>query len=139
VPIVVQREVEGFVLNRLQGALLSEALRLVDEDIVTPQDLDKTVKDGLGLRWCFMGPFATIELNAPGGIGDYCARYGDFYRRIVAKPPDPKVWDRDTITRIVTSWGRQPEQTLKDRSAWRDQRLAALKAHKLAQPEPQRY
>jgi 3-hydroxyacyl-CoA dehydrogenase len=41
VPIVVQREVEGFVLNRLQGALLSEALRLVDEGIVTPQDLDK--------------------------------------------------------------------------------------------------
>jgi len=137
VPIVVQREVEGFVLNRLQGALLSEALRLVDEGIVTPQDLDKTVKDGLGLRWCFMGPFATIELNAPGGIGDYCARYGDFYRRIVAKPPDPKVWDRDTITRVVASWGRQPEQTLKDRSAWRDQRLAALRAHNLAQPKPQ--
>jgi L-gulonate 3-dehydrogenase len=85
-----------------------------------------------------MGPFATIELNAPGGIGDYCARYGDFYRRIVAEPPDPKVWDRDTITRVVASWGRQPEQTLKDRSAWRDQRLAALRAHKLAQQEPQR-
>jgi hypothetical protein len=32
------------------------------------------VKDGLGLRWSFLGSFETIELNAPGGIVDYCAR-----------------------------------------------------------------
>ena len=70
------REIEGFILNRLQGALLAEAFRLVGEGYVSPQDLDKTIKDGLGLRWSFMGPFATIELNAPGGIADYCARYG---------------------------------------------------------------
>ena len=43
---------------------------------VTPQDLDKTLKNGLGLRWSFMGPFETIELNALGGIPDYCHRYG---------------------------------------------------------------
>ena len=66
VPIVVRREIEGFILNRLQGALLAEAFRLVGEGYVSPQDLDKTIKDGLGLRWSFMGPFATIELNAPG-------------------------------------------------------------------------
>ena len=79
VPIIVRREIEGFVLNRLQGALLSEALRLVGEGVVTPQDLEETVKNGLGLRWSFMGPLETIELNAPGGIADYCSRYGGFY------------------------------------------------------------
>src|SRR5262245_42566852 len=79
VPITVRREVEGFVLNRLQGALLAEAFRLVSEGVVSPQDLDHTLKDGLGLRWSFMGPFETIEINAPGGIGDYCARYTGFY------------------------------------------------------------
>ncbi len=68
VPIVVKREIEGFVLNRLQAVLLSEAFRLVEDGYVTPQDLDKTVKHELGLRWSFMGPFETIELNAPGGI-----------------------------------------------------------------------
>ena len=67
-PVAVLKEVEGFILNRLQGALLAEAFRLVAEGYVTPEDLDKTVADGLGLRWSFMGPFATIELNAPGGI-----------------------------------------------------------------------
>ena len=73
VPIVVRREIEGFILNRLQAVLLAEAFRLVGEGYVSPQDLDKTLKDGLGLRWSFMGPFETIELNAPGGIADYCA------------------------------------------------------------------
>ena len=67
-PITVNREIFGFVLNRLQGVLLAEAFRLVGEGVVSPQDLDVTLKDGLGLRWSFMGPFETIELNAPGGI-----------------------------------------------------------------------
>jgi L-gulonate 3-dehydrogenase len=129
VPIIVRREIEGFVLNRLQGALLSEAFRLVGEGIVTPQDLDETVKNGLGLRWSFMGPLETIELNAPGGIADYCSRYGGFYRRVASDPPNPKVWDQDTVMRVTTAWGRRSEQVLKDRSAWRDQRLAALRAH----------
>src|SRR3546814_5295502 len=44
------------------------------------EDIDTTVKDGLGLRWSFMGPFETIDLNAPGGIADYCARYGGLYQ-----------------------------------------------------------
>ena len=59
VPIVVNREIEGFILNRLQAVLLSEAFRLVENGYVTPQDLDKTFKDGLGLRWSFMGPLKT--------------------------------------------------------------------------------
>src|SRR5262249_20757221 len=45
-PILVRREIEGFILNRLQAVLLSEAFRLVSEGYVTPQDLDKTLKDG---------------------------------------------------------------------------------------------
>ncbi|MET1081554.1 MAG: 3-hydroxyacyl-CoA dehydrogenase, partial [Burkholderiales bacterium] len=95
VPITVKREVEGFVLNRLQGALLAEAFRLVGEGVVSPQDLDKTLKDGLGLRWSFIGPFETIELNAPGGIADYCKRYTRFYRSLSADPAKPDVWDEE--------------------------------------------
>ena len=86
VPVTVLKEIEGFILNRLQGALLAEAFRLASEGYVTPQDLDKTVADGLGLRWSFMGPFETIELNAPGGIPAYCARYTGFYRRLAEAP-----------------------------------------------------
>ncbi|QRM33955.1 3-hydroxyacyl-CoA dehydrogenase [Microvirga sp. VF16] len=136
VPIIVNREVEGFVLNRLQGALLAEAFRLVGDGVVSPQDLDKTLKDGLGLRWSFLGPFETIELNAPGGIADYCDRYTGFYRRLSEDPAKPDVWDKENVSRILEAWGQTPEpDALARRSAWRDKRLAALKAHKHSQPD----
>jgi 3-hydroxyacyl-CoA dehydrogenase len=134
VPIVVNREVEGFVLNRLQGALLAEAFRLAGEGVVSPQDLDRTLKDGLGLRWSFMGPFETIELNAPGGIGDYCARYAAFYRRLSADAAKPEVWDDTNVARVLNAWGEPPDpRAVSAKSAWRDQRLAALRAHKAGQ------
>ena len=82
VPVTVKREVAGFVLNRLQIALVAEAFRLVADGVVSPADLDATVKHGLGLRWSFMGPFETIDLNAPGGVADYCARYGALYDEV---------------------------------------------------------
>ena len=133
---MVRREIEGFVLNRLQGALLAEAFRLVGDGTVSPQDLDKTVKDGLGLRWSFMGPFETIELNAPGGIADYCARYTGFYRRLQAAPAGPEVYGDDNVARILSEWGGVPSPDhLATRTRWRDRRLAALRAHKKAQPE----
>jgi 3-hydroxyacyl-CoA dehydrogenase len=137
VPIVVRRELEGFILNRLQGALLAEAFRLVGEGYVSPQDLDKTIKDGLGLRWSFMGPFATIELNAPGGIADYCARYTGFYKRLQANPAGVDVYESANIEKIMQEWGNQatPEQ-LAALTRWRDQRLAGLAAHKRGQPQP---
>lgn len=125
VPITVLKEVEGFILNRLQGALLAEAFRLVDEGYVTPQDLDKTVKDGLGLRWAFMGPFETIELNAPGGIPDYCARYTGFYKRLAAEPPKPEVYD---TPRVAEQW--DAVRDIPEKMRWRDRKLAALRAHK---------
>jgi 3-hydroxyacyl-CoA dehydrogenase len=130
-PVLVRREIDGFVLNRLQGALLSEALRLVGEGCVSPEDLDKTVAHGLGLRWSFMGPFATIELNAPGGVGDYCARYGGFYRRLAADPPPPAVWDSEHAARVVAALGEPPTQAERERRmAERDRRLLALVRHK---------
>lgn len=131
VPITVKHELDGFILNRLQGALLSEALRLVGEGYVSPQDLDKTVQDGLGLRWSFMGPLATIELNAPGGAADYCARYAGFYRALAADPPSPGVWDTANLQNVARQL--EPPATTAERDArmrWRDLRLLALRRHK---------
>ncbi len=123
VPIVVRRELEGFILNRLQGALLAEAFRLVGEGYCSPQDLDKTIKGGLGLRWSFVGPFATIELNAPGGIADYCARYTGFYKRLQANPAGVEVYGDANVEKILAEWGEagSPE--------------TARRAHALAGPK----
>ncbi|MEE7460951.1 MULTISPECIES: 3-hydroxyacyl-CoA dehydrogenase [Methylobacterium] len=133
VPITVLKEIEGFILNRLQGALLAEAFRLASEGYVTPQDLDKTVADGLGLRWSFMGPFETIELNAPGGIADYCARYTGFYKSLAADPAPPSVYEAPATEAILAKW--QPPTDLPARMNRRDARLAALRAHKASRKD----
>jgi 3-hydroxyacyl-CoA dehydrogenase len=133
VPVLVRREIDGFILNRLQGALLTEAMRLIEEGYVSPADLDKTIKDGLGLRWSFMGPFETIELNAPGGVADYCARYSSFYRRLAADPAPPDVWEAGSASRVVENLGAAltaPER--EQRTRRRDRRLLALRQHKIA-------
>jgi 3-hydroxyacyl-CoA dehydrogenase len=133
VPIIVRKEVDGFILNRLQAVLLSEAFRLVGEGYVSPQDLDKTIKDGLGLRWAFMGPFETIELNAPGGIPDYFERYGASLSRL--STADPQIYAGDNRKRILAEWGKTPTPAeVTKKMQWRDRRLAALVAHKRSQP-----
>ena len=130
VPITVKKEVQGFILNRLQAALLMEAWRLVGEGYVSVEDLDKTIKDGLGLRWSFMGPFETIDLNAPGGVRDYAARYGQvLYEQVAAVPPKP--WDDALIAKIEAERRKMmPQERHGTREAWRDRRLMALIAHK---------
>jgi 3-hydroxyacyl-CoA dehydrogenase len=134
VPIDVKREIDGFILNRLQVALLTEAFRLVQEGYVSPEDLDHTIADGLGLRWAFMGPFETIELNAPGGIPDYCARYVGWFRRYMADAPPASVWDDASWAKAVAAWGRNPTpEQIAEKTEWRDARLAALVAHKRSQ------
>lgn len=85
-PLELKKEIPGFVVNRLQGALLSEAFNLVKDGISTAEDIDKAISQGLGLRWSFMGPFQTIHLNAPEGIAGYVERYEKMYREMFNKP-----------------------------------------------------
>jgi len=135
VAVTVNREVEGFVLNRLEGALLAEAFRLVGESVMSPEDLDEIVCNGLGLRWSFLGPFATIELNALGGIPDYCARYTGFYQRLASDPAGPGVYDGANADRVIAAWPHAPSPgRLAARTRWRNELLAALAAHKRRQP-----
>ncbi|MDQ2963897.1 MAG: 3-hydroxyacyl-CoA dehydrogenase [Pseudomonadota bacterium] len=130
VPIVVNREIQGFILNRLQGALLAEAFRLYADGYASADDIDKTVRDGLGLRWSFMGPFETIDLNAPGGVVDYCERYGELYYEM-AQTQLPRRWDEALVRRIERERRqRLPDSELDARSAWRDRRLMQLIAHR---------
>ncbi len=133
-PIRVNRELEGFVLNRLQGALLREAWALYDEGYCSLADLDATVSEGLGLRWSFMGPFETIDLNAPGGIADYAERLGGLYLSVARDRTDPQPWSADLIKRVEAERRQTlPAQDLGARGAWRDRRLMALAAHRRTQ------
>ena len=135
VPATVRHEMEGFALNRLQGALLAEAFRLIADDMITPTDLDALVKHGLGLRWSFMGPLETIDLNAPGGLADYCARYGPLYATM-QRQMVPRLWDQVLINKLHAARRAElPANMQAVRQEWRDRRLMALMAHKATQPE----
>jgi 3-hydroxyacyl-CoA dehydrogenase len=134
-PAIVKKEIDGFALNRLQGALLAEAFRLLADDVISPADLDALVKHGLGLRWSFMGPLETIDLNAPGGLADYCQRYGSLYATM-QQQMKPLEWDKTLVDRLHAARRVDlPANMQAVRQEWRDRRLMALLAHKATQPE----
>lgn len=136
VPIVVNREVEGFILNRLQGALLNEAWALFEEGYASVEDIDLTVSHGLGFRWSFMGPFETIDLNAPGGVADYARRLGPLYHGIALARSNPKPWSEELVSRVNSERRRELAlDRLPERSAWRDRRLMAILRHKNAESD----
>ncbi len=62
-PVVVQKEVPGFIGNRFQAALLREALWLVQRGVATPQDIDTVIKTSIGRRWAVAGVFEVFDLG----------------------------------------------------------------------------
>ncbi len=133
-PVLVKKEIDGFIINRLQGALLREAWALFEEGYASAADIDKTVSEGLGLRWSFMGPFETIDLNAPGGVRDYAERLGPLYHAIDASRTNPQPWSESLIGDVEKERrSLLPMSDLGKRSNWRDRRLMALAAHKAKQ------
>jgi 3-hydroxyacyl-CoA dehydrogenase len=127
------KETRGFVLNRMQAALVAEAFRLVRDGVMGVEDVDACVRDGLGLRWSFMGPFETIDLNAPGGVADYAARFGPLLGAITAEQ-EPYGFDAETVAKVAEERrAALPSEGIEERSAWRDRRLMALLAHRRGQ------
>ena len=134
-PVLLKKEITGFLLNRIQGAVLNEALNLYANGYASVEDLDKVLKDGLGLRWSFMGPFETIDLNAPEGVVDYAQRYGATYRE-VARSQLPNDWEGALLARIEAERRSVlPADQLAERARWRDNRLMALVAHQRGQSD----
>ena len=67
-PIIVKKELPGFLADRLQEALWREGLHIINEGYATTKDLDRAIEDGPGLRWSLMGTFLTFHL-AGGKLG----------------------------------------------------------------------
>lgn len=129
-PVRLTREVDGFIANRLQAVLLWEAFRLLDAGIATVEDIDKTISAGLGRRWTFIGPFETIDLNAPGGLKDYAARLAPGFFELVKQAEPAEPWSDAVIAKADGAMRAHlplPDQPA--RQVWRDKRLMALVKH----------
>ncbi|UVL38349.1 3-hydroxyacyl-CoA dehydrogenase [Pseudomonas sp. B21-040] len=123
-PVRLQKEIEGFVFNRLQGALLREAYCLVRDGITSVADIDKVVSKGLGLRWTFMGPFETVDLNTRGGIGSHALKMGPAYARMGADRGQHDPWTADLVAKVEAERrALVPLENWEERVAWRDRAL----------------
>jgi len=128
--VVLKKEIPGFVQNRLQYALLGEAFRLVEDGVMSPEDVDTTVIHGLAARWSFMGPFQTIDLNAPKGVNDYAERYLLGIQQILKKQDNGRNFSSDTVKQINDHFrSRYQVEQIPQVTSWRDQRLMALASH----------
>ena len=123
-------------MSRGFSAALEEAFRLVADGYASVEDVDVGIREGLALRWSFMGPFETIDLNAPGGVRDYVERYERIHREMFAAVRRRVDWSGPVLDTIEAGRRNRLGAThLRDRQVWRDRRLTALAArkHKAAQ------
>ncbi|GMV10874.1 MAG: 3-hydroxyacyl-CoA dehydrogenase [Gemmatimonadota bacterium] len=130
VPVLVRQERPGFVMNRLQGALLTEMFGVIRDGVMSPADVDALIRDGFGLRWAWLGPLEGVDLNAPGGIADYLGRYGFMFDQMARERGATEPVVTPEITQAVAAAMRErlPLEGLPQRVAWRDERMAALLA-----------
>ena len=128
----VKKEIDGFILNRLQGALLNEAMRLYSDGYASSDEIDATIRDGLGLRWAFMGPFETIDLNAPGGIKDYISRYGPMYVEMAKNQTKIPDWSEEAGKKLEIERRKiLGHDELENRAKKRNQLLKSLRKVKI--------
>lgn len=132
-PIIMKKEDPGLLTIRIQGAIYHEAWRLVSSGLASAEDVDIAVREGLALRWSFIGPFETADLNAPGGIRDFVGRYGELYQELYPKD-GPHRWTGALMDDVEADRrAALPMEEHAARQLWRDKRLIALAAHKRAQ------
>jgi 3-hydroxybutyryl-CoA dehydrogenase len=103
IPVRIRRDVPGFVANRLQFALLREALDLVDSGVVAGEELDRLVVEGLGRRWAAVGPLATVALGGPSLFADIAAQLYPVLSQRISPPRD--------LLRVALSSDRTRELT----------------------------
>jgi L-gulonate 3-dehydrogenase len=137
-PILVKKEIEGFLFNRLQGALLREAYCLVRDGVATVADIDCIVSEGLGPRWSIIGPFETADLNTRGGIAVHAERLGPAYARMGAERGQDDPWTPVLVATVVAQRrALLPLGQWRDRVAWRNRMLMAIsRAKRLALGSP---
>lgn len=126
-PIRIRSESPGFVVNRLQMALLAEACDLVAKGVASVEDVDLAVRRGLALRWVLTGPFETAHLNADGGAREYFGKFGAAMNQLIEDLNRTAPLEPALIELIHASAAESGEgKSVAERQARRDQALSSL-------------
>lgn len=128
-PVVLKREAVGHLANRLQAAVMREALYCLEQGIGDVEDIDRALRYGPGLRWSFMGPFATYHLaGGAGGIRHYFAHLGASQAQRWAALGEPRMTPELTQRVIAGVEAMTAGRPVTELEAERDARLKAVTA-----------
>jgi carnitine 3-dehydrogenase len=106
-PIMVKKELPGYLADRLQEALWREALHIINEGYATTKDLDRAIEDGPGLRWSLMGTFLTFHLaGGKGGMKHMLKQFGPALKLPWTKLKAPKL-SKKLSSRIISGTKKQ--------------------------------
>jgi carnitine 3-dehydrogenase len=76
-PLLLRKEIDGFIADRLMEAVFRESLHLLDQDVASTGDIDEAIIYGFGLRWAFMGVFLTFHLaGGDQGMRHFLEQFG---------------------------------------------------------------
>lgn len=126
-PVSLGKEIEGFIMNRLQGAVLREAYRLVADGVASASEIDTVMRLSLGPRWALSGPFETAELNTPGGIAAHAKRLGPAYKRMGEARGETVDWNPNLVAEVERDRRKAlPADRIPERAAWRTGAVARL-------------
>jgi len=135
----LEREVDGFVADRLQEALWREALHMLANGEATVEQLDLSITAGPGLRWALMGPMLTFHLaGGEGGMAHMLDHFGPSLKspwtRLEAPELTPALRDAAVDGCQVAAAGRSVETLVRERDAGLVAVLQALRKNKLGTP-----
>jgi 3-hydroxyacyl-CoA dehydrogenase len=127
-PMLLKKEIAGFALNRVLGAIMNEFFALIRDGVISPDDVDAALTEGFGLRWSVIGPLAAMDLNAPGGARDYLMRYGGIFKEVARSRGAESALSDEVVDEIAsaveTLCGGQDRAT---RGARRDRAIAEVR------------
>src|SRR5215207_1321652 len=127
-PLVVRKEIEGFVADRLLEALWREALWLVRDDVATVEEIDDAIRYGAGLRWSFLGTFLTYRIaGGEAGMRHFMAQFGPTLRLPWTKLTDVPELTDGLIDKIVAQSDAQAgDRSIRQLEELRDDCLVAV-------------
>ena len=126
-PIMVKKELPGYLSDRLQEALWREGLHIINEGKATTKDLDRAIEDGPGLRWSLMGTFLTFHLaGGKSGMKHMLEQFGPALKLPWTKLKAPKLTNK-LINNLVKGTKRQSKgKSVEKISNIRDQYLVEI-------------
>jgi 3-hydroxyacyl-CoA dehydrogenase len=135
-PVRMNFFIPGYLANRIQAAVVREAIHLVQKDVAGVEAIDTVISEALGLRWAVFGNFGTNNTNADGGIREYYGRFGHAYISLMKElDPTPPSFSEPMIERIGQGVdAMEGDAPISEICRWRDRMI--LKIRKLKEDDP---